>query len=207
MSRSSTVLLVIPSEIIRAGVAEILGSHAKIVGATNSGKHAITLAKKLIPVVVLLCDRLPDADAFDMATNLIASTKSKVMMMGVEDNPIYLARASAVGVSDYVFEGSAPKEIVRSVLGVASGKPSATGAFHKLTHSLQDRPVVAQFGLTPREQQVARHIAHGLSNNEIAASLGISVETVKEHVQNVLRKAGMEDRTKVAVWAIKSGLV
>lgn len=196
-----------PSEIIRAGVAEILGSHAKIVGATNSGKHAATLAKKLIPVVVLLCDRLPDADAFEVATNLIASTKSKVVMMGVEENPTYLARASAVGVSDYVFEGSSPKDIVRSVLGVASGKPSATGAFHKLTHTLQDRHLATQYGLTPREQQVARHIGYGLSNNEIAGSLGISVETVKEHVQKVLLKLEMDDRTRVAVWAVKSGLV
>ena len=207
MSRSSTILLVIPSEITRTGLTEILGSHVKIVGATNIGKHAITLAKKLMPVVVLLSDRLPDADAFDVATSLIASTKSKVVMVGVDENPVYLARASAASVSDYVFEGSAPKEIVRSVLAVASGKPPATGAFHKLTQTLQDRQLVAQVGLTPRESQVLRHIAYGLSNNEIAQALEISCETVKEHVQKVLAKLAMTDRTQVAVWAVRSGVV
>ena len=59
----------------------------------------------------------------------------------------------------------------------------------------------------PRETQVLRHIALGLSNREIASSLSISVETVKEHVQNILRKINASDRTQAAVWAVKKGLV
>ena len=84
---------------------------------------------------------------------------------------------------------------------------SATGAFGRLTASLQARGADLRDDLTPREQQVVRHLAYGLSNSEIAASLEISVETVKEHVQNVLRKMGMAGRTHVAVWAVKSGMV
>ena len=61
--------------------------------------------------------------------------------------------------------------------------------------------------LTRREYQVLRHLAYGLSNREIGFSLRISVETVKEHVQNILRKFDMPDRTAAAVWAVKRGLV
>ena len=60
--------------------------------------------------------------------------------------------------------------------------------------------------LTPREGEVLSHVAYGLSNDEIARSLRISVETVKEHVQNLLRKLGVNDRTQAAVWAVRSGL-
>lgn len=207
MARSATVLLAMPSEIVRMGIQDVFGAIARIVGVANSGKQAVTLAKKLMPSVVLLSDRLPDADAFDVAAKLIAA-KTKVVMLGVDDNPTYLARASAVGASDFVFEGSAPKMIVDSVLGAAAGtKPSPDGAFRKVQSRLQDPRIDAQIDLTPREQQVLRHIAYGLSNNEIAISLRISVETVKEHVQKVLRKMGMEDRTHVAIWAVKSGVV
>jgi DNA-binding NarL/FixJ family response regulator len=61
--------------------------------------------------------------------------------------------------------------------------------------------------VTPREEQVLRHVALGLSNDEIARSLEISVETVKEHVQGMLRKLGVIDRTQAAIWAVKSGVV
>ena len=64
----------------------------------------------------------------------------------------------------------------------------------------------ARLPLTPRETQVLRHVAMGLSNKEIADSLEISVETVKEHVQNLLRKVSLADRTQAAVWAIRQGL-
>jgi DNA-binding NarL/FixJ family response regulator len=68
-------------------------------------------------------------------------------------------------------------------------------------------PRSEETSLTHREVQVLKHVALGLSNKEIAQSLDISVETVKEHVQNLLRKLGLNDRTQAAVWAVKQGLV
>ena len=88
-----------------------------------------------------------------------------------------------------------------------------TGSIHG-GRSLESRLFLGQtpravpaFDLTPREQQALRHIAYGLSNQEIASCLEISVETVKEHVQNILRKLSMKDRTQMAAWAVKEGLV
>jgi DNA-binding NarL/FixJ family response regulator len=71
----------------------------------------------------------------------------------------------------------------------------------------QDSRAARTIGVTPREEQVLRHVALGLSNDEIARSLEISVETVKEHVQGLLRKLGVIDRTQAAIWAVKSGVV
>jgi DNA-binding NarL/FixJ family response regulator len=72
---------------------------------------------------------------------------------------------------------------------------------------VRDSLAARDVGVTPREEQVLRHVALGLSNDEIAQSLEISVETVKEHVQHLLRKLAVNDRTQAAVWAVKSGVV
>jgi DNA-binding NarL/FixJ family response regulator len=71
----------------------------------------------------------------------------------------------------------------------------------------RDTRAARDAGLTPREAQVLAHLAYGLANEEISHALGISVETVKEHVQNILRKLDAKDRTQAAVWAVKSGVV
>ena len=81
--------------------------------------------------------------------------------------------------------------------------------YAKIAASMESRDARAprDSGLTPREEQVLRHVAFGLSNDEIARSLQISVETVKEHVQNLLRKLNVNDRTQAAVWAVQAGVV
>jgi DNA-binding NarL/FixJ family response regulator len=71
----------------------------------------------------------------------------------------------------------------------------------------KDRSDSHDIPLTNRELQVLRHVALGLSNREIGRSLGISIETVKEHVQNILRKVDANDRTQAAVWAVRRGLI
>jgi DNA-binding NarL/FixJ family response regulator len=109
-----------------------------------------------------------------------------------------MARAVAAGVHDYLFEGSTSQQIVDSIRNSISNK-FPTGSYGRLLASLKDRKANPSIQLTPREQQVLRHMGYGLSNDEIARSLGISVETVKEHVHNILQKMTMKDRTQAAV--------
>lgn len=85
--------------------------------------------------------------------------------------------------------------------------PSPSSSYGKVLASMRDRTSNPALEFTPREFQVLRHIGYGLSNDEIARSMGISVETIKEHVQNILRKLGVKDRTQAAVWTVKQGLV
>jgi DNA-binding NarL/FixJ family response regulator len=209
MPKSASVLIATPREIVNAGLKDVLEDHATVIGEATSDAKAVAMAKKLAPTVALVSDQFRGSDAIDTAVKILAATQVRVVMIGVEQNPIYAARAAAAGVSDYVLEGSSPKVIVVAVLGAASGAPSKTreAFFPKLKAELDEQKVIPGSSLTPREQQVLRHIAYGLSNNEIAKALVISVETVKEHVQNVLRKTSMRDRTHAAVWAMKSGNV
>jgi DNA-binding NarL/FixJ family response regulator len=86
--------------------------------------------------------------------------------------------------------------------------PSRSGEFRRIAGSMANKtlPDDIDVPLTPRETQVLRLVAMGLSNQEIADSLEISIETVKEHVQNLLRKLSLNDRTQAAVWAIRHGI-
>ena len=95
-------------------------------------------------------------------------------------------------------------------MAAATGEsPSRFGELKKVASVMKVRQAIddEDVPLTQRETQVLRHVALGLSNKEIGKSLEISVETVKEHVQNILRKIAVTDRTQAAVWAVRKGLV
>ena len=131
------------------------------------------------------------------------------------DNPTYMARARAVGAASCLLMGFSQRELVTAIENAAAGKTAAgSGPYAKIAASMEPRDAQAarDSGLTPRESQVLSHVAFGpsndeISNDEIARSLGISVETVKEHVQNLLRKLAVNDRTQAAVWAVQAGVV
>ena len=152
---------------------------------------------------------MDDCDSFDLAKKLKESNPDlKIVMLGVQDNTTYMARAASAGVHDYLLDGSTGRQILNTIRDAASGKPpSPSSSYGKVLASMQDRPLNPALQLRPRELQVLRHIGYGLSNEEIARSMGIGVETIKEHVQNILRKMAMKDRTQVAVWAVREGLV
>ena len=130
-------------------------------------------------------------------------------MLSTYDNPTYVARSVALGATDYGLKGSTRDEIVSAVTSAASGATPVNGVMRHVKNAMGKRYDAANHDtpLTNREMQVLRHVALGLSNREIGTSLGISVETVKEHVQNILRKIDATDRTQAAVWAVKQGLV
>ena len=102
------------------------------------------------------------------------------------------------------------EKLIEGIYRVARGEPLAHDSLLKRVRESMSRrrdEFDDDFPLTNRETQVLRHVALGLSNREIGRSLGISVETVKEHVQNILRKINASDRTQAAVWAVKRNLV
>jgi DNA-binding NarL/FixJ family response regulator len=199
-------------QVIRTGLAALLaGTEIEIVGEADSGKEALRLAQKLKPDVVLLDIRMPDGDGLSTLEKLRAKMpESKVVMLSTYDNPTYIARAVALGASDYVLKGSTRDAIVATIISTARGEsPADTGELKKVAATMKVRELVDDddVPLTQRETQVLRHVALGLSNREIGRSLEISVETVKEHVQNILRKIAVSDRTQAAVWAVRKGLV
>jgi DNA-binding NarL/FixJ family response regulator len=206
------VLVCDDHEVIRTGLASLLaGTDIQIVGEAATGKEALRLAAKDKPDVVLLDIRMSDGDGLATLEKLRAKVpESKVVMLSTYDNPTYIARSVALGAADYVLKGSPRESIVETILAAAAGEsPSRFGELKKIAATMKVRQVLddEDVPLTQRETQVLRHVALGLSNKEIGKSLEISVETVKEHVQNILRKITVNDRTQAAVWAVRKGLV
>jgi DNA-binding NarL/FixJ family response regulator len=206
-----TLLIAYPKELIRAGLqAMLVNSGIKTVGEATDAPSTLTLAKKHKPAVVLLDAAIPGGDAFEMVTKLPrALPATKFILLSALDNPTYMARAHAVGASNFLLKSVSQKKLVTAIEKAATGKTvDEAGPFAQVTASMvaRDARAARDAGVTPREEQVLRHVAFGLSNDEIARSLHISVETVKEHVQNLLRKLAVNDRTQAAVWAVRSGL-
>ena len=199
-------------EVIRTGLVSLLaGTDIQIVGEAANGKDALRIAQKEKPDIVLLDIRMPDGDGLATLEKLRAKVpESKVVMLSTYDNPTYIARAVALGASDYVLKGSSRDDLIATITAVAAGEsPSRSGELKKIAGAMKVRQLIDDddVPLTQRETQVLRHVALGLSNKEIGKSLEISVETVKEHVQNILRKIAVSDRTQAAVWAVRKGLV
>jgi DNA-binding NarL/FixJ family response regulator len=199
-------------EVIRTGLASLLaGTDIEIVAEAANGKDALKLAAKDKPDIILLDIRMPDGDGLATLEKLRQkSPESKVIMLSTYDNPTYIARAVALGASDYVLKGSSRDDIITTIRACAAGEsPSRTGELKKVANTMKVKQAIDDddVPLTQRETQVLRHVALGLSNKEIGKSLEISVETVKEHVQNILRKIAVSDRTQAAVWAVRKGLV
>ena len=199
-------------EVIRMGLASLLaGSDIEIVAEAASGKEALEQAEKYKPDVILLDIRMPNGDGLSTLEKLrTAVPDSFVVMLSTYDNPTYIARAVALGACDYVLKGSSREDMITTIQAAAAGEsPSRSGELKRIAGAMKIRQVIDddEVPLTQRETQVLRHVALGLSNKEIGRSLEISVETVKEHVQNILRKIAVSDRTQAAVWAVRKGLV
>jgi DNA-binding NarL/FixJ family response regulator len=199
-------------EVVRTGLASLLaGSNIKIVAEASDGAEAVKMTVKHHPDVVLLDIRMPDTDGLDALDKIHKEVpKTRVVMLSTYDNPTYVARAVALGASDFVLKGATRQELIGAITAAAEGKsPSAAGEMQRVAGAMARNvtPPDEDIPLTNRETQVLRHVALGLSNKEIGRSLSISIETVKEHVQNILRKIAVTDRTQAAVWAVRRGLV
>ena len=199
-------------EVVRAGLVALLkGDEIEIVGEASNGLEAVAKTVELKPDALLMDIRMVDGDGLKALEKLReASPETPVVMLSTYDNPTYIARSLALGASDYVLKGAPRTEIISALEKAVSGEsPRPTGVASPVKEAMDRReaPLDKSIPLTKREMQILRHLALGLSNREIGQSLGISVETVKEHVQNVLRKLKVSDRTQAAVWAVKQGLV
>jgi DNA-binding NarL/FixJ family response regulator len=209
---SIKVLVADDHEVLRQGVASLLReTDIKIVAEADTVERTVQLVKKHHPDVVLLDVRMDDDGLSALERIRDEQPDARVVMLSMFDNPTYIARAAAWGASDYLLKGASRHELISAITAAARGQPPAKhGEFKRISDALAangEEDEIDDVPLTKRELQVLRHLAFGLSNREIGLSLKISVETVKEHVQNLVRKLGFSDRTEAAVWATRKGLV
>lgn len=212
MSKAKTISLVIADEqpVIRSGLRSVFAdSGFHILEEATTGKKALSLTRKHKPEVLLLDVLFSDIDGFAVLDSIRKGRcDTRVVMLSGFDSPTYVARAITHGAWDFVLKNATASEIREAVERASRREPpNSTSVSGEVRRTMNLREAHSASWLTAREAQVLRHIALGLSNREAGNSLGISVETVKEHVQSILRKTKSVDRTQAAVWAVKQGLV
>jgi DNA-binding NarL/FixJ family response regulator len=200
-------------EVVRSGLKSIFnGTDISVVAEASNGDEAVKLAEKRNDIDVALLDiRMPDSDGLNALGRIkLFKPNLPILMFSTYDNPTYVARAVALGAAGYLLKGMDRETLLDAIRRVAGGADAWTREeLRRVTGALATPRVGGdvEVPLTQRESEVLRQLAFGLTNKEIASALGISYETVKEHVQHVLRKIGVTDRTQAAVWAVRKKLV
>ena len=209
---SIKLLIADDHEVVRCGLRSLVaGTDIEVVDEATTGEQAVQKALANPPDVVLLDIRMPDGDGLNALGRIkLERNDLPVLMLSTYDNPTYVARAVALGAAGYVLKGADRATLLEAIRKAAAGESAWTrDELRRVTGALATPRLNAdvEVPLTQRESEVLRQLALGLTNKEIAQALHISYETVKEHVQHILRKVGVSDRTQAAVWAVRKGLV
>ncbi len=206
------LLVVDDHEIIRLGLRLMLqGLDLQIVGEATNANEAVEAVTNLRPDLVLMDVRMDGGDGLNALGRMkLDHPDLPIVLYSAYDNPTYIARAVALGASGYVLKSASRQRLHEALTTAASGESAWTREELRRVTGALATPRLSQdieVPLTQRESEVLRQMALGLTNKEIAKMLGISYETVKEHVQHILRKIGVSDRTQAAVWAVRKNLV
>lgn len=200
------LLLVDDHEMVRTGLRTFLElqDDMAVVGEAATGEQALALAADLEPDIVLLDLALPGMSGLDVLVRLRAAQPDvRVVVLTSFAGQDSVLPAVRAGVSGYLLKDVGPTELADALRSVhAGGAP-----LHPQVAATVMRSVTAVDPLTPREREVLRLIAHGLSNRLIARELVLSEKTVKAHVSAILGKLGVSDRTQAALYAVRDGLV
>jgi DNA-binding NarL/FixJ family response regulator len=211
------VLLADDQQLVRSGFRMILRADPEldVAGEAADGVEALQLARELEPDVVLMDVRMPRVDGIE-ATRRIAALPEppRVLVLTTFDLDEYVFAALRAGASGFLLKDAPESQLLSAIRIVADGgslfAPSVTRRLIERFADLGD-PASAQppeiDALTPREVEILRLLARGLSNAEIAAQLVVSEHTVKTHVARVLSKLDLRDRTQAVIAAYESGLV
>ena len=222
-----SVAVVDDQDLVRAGFAMVIGSQddMTVVGQGADGEQAVGLASRLRPDVILMDVRMPGMDGLTATRRITALSpdrpESRVIVLTTFDLDEYVMAAIKAGASGFLLKDTEPETLLSSIRTVHQGNaiiaPSATKRL--IEHMAQDMPATGSMPsgstyrdpeadlLTDRELQVLVHIAQGLSNQEIADNLGISLPTVKTHVTHILQKINARDRVQAVVFAYENHLV
>jgi len=208
---SIRVLLADDHEVVRLGLKSLFkDTEVEVIGEASSGQEALRVVAETDVDLVILDVRMPDLDGLNVLGRLkLDYPDLPVLMLSMYDNPTYVARAVALGASGYMIKGIDRDGLLDFVRRSAGGESLWTREeLRRLSGALSTPRLNAgvESSLTRRENEVLLQLALGRTNKEIAPELGISYETVKEHVQHILRKIGVTDRTQAAVWAVRKGL-
>jgi DNA-binding NarL/FixJ family response regulator len=211
-----SVLVVDDQRLVRTGFRVILGSDPglDVVGEAANGHEAVALCRELAPTVVLMDIRMPNMDGLAAARVILTETESRVLMLTTFDADDYVYAALSAGASGFLLKDAPADQLIAAVRCVAAGDalidPSITRRLiQQFVHAIRPRiDEPSQIAtLTPRERDVLRLVARGLSNAEIAAHLVVEESTIKTHVARILMKLDLRDRVQAVVFAYECGFI
>lgn len=204
------VLIVDDHQLFRRGVSSLLAGREdiEVVGEANNGAEAVERARELMPDVVLMDIKMPELDGIAATKQLKAEMPYvRIMMLTVSETDEDLFEAIKAGASGYLLKNVDPDHLVASVLQVQRGEvPIAPTMAAKILRELTTPSEAPIQSLTSRERQVLELLASGMANKEIAFTLKISENTVKNHLRNILEKLHLQNRVQAALYAVRMGL-
>lgn len=204
------VLIVDDHPIVRAGLVALVDAadDLEVVGTGATGLEAVDLARALTPDVVLMDLRMPGLDGDEATARILAAVPAtKVVILTTYESDDAILAAIGAGASGYLLKAAPEAELLAGIRAVAAGEvalaPSVSRVLVRQTAAKPEPEVV----LTPRELDVLRLVAEGLSNREIGQRLHLGEATVKSHLLTAFPKLGVRDRTRAVTRAMELGLL
>jgi len=206
LSDKITVLLADDHSLVRRGFRRMLEDDPSIVvvGEASDGGEAVELAGRLKPQVVVMDCAMPKTNGLDATRQILADAPDvAILMLSMHSEDTLVQQALAAGARGYILKSAMDLDLAAAVKRVAAGETVVDPAL--------DRPAVPKgertHGLTARELEVLQLICDGMSNREIAATLGLSINTVSVHRTNIMNTLGVHKAAELVVYALQHGLV
>ena len=214
-SGMARVVIADDHELTRAGLRTMLADHRglELVGEAKNGQEVLALCRRLQPDLALIDVRMPELDG--LATCRCIKQEypaTKVILLTMHESPQYLLEALKAGASGYILKDITQHDLIATVRRVLRGesvlnREIVIRILGHLPGEASPQVELLAIQLSPREYEVLRLLAQGHTNPEIARALTLSVSTVKIHVEHILTKLDVSDRTQAAVRAIELGLL
>ncbi len=206
------IVLVDDQGLVRAGVRKVLEGEADmaVVGEATDGNELLKLLREVEADIIVLDLNMPGRDGFEALRDLhMADIAVKVLVLSLHDDSQYVARAVREGAHGYLLKDSAVQELPLAVRAVMQGQPFySPRAQAALSEALRNGQRLDPIDLlSPREQEVLKRVAAGLSSKEIGATLNISPRTVETHRASLMRKLDLHSVAELTRFAIEKGLV
>jgi DNA-binding NarL/FixJ family response regulator len=199
-------------ELARAGLRNMLAGERSltVVGEATNGREALALCQDLKPDLALLDVRMPEMDGLAAAHAIRqACPQTRVLIVTTHENPEYLLVALKAGVAGFVLKDVTRHDLLSTIRRVLRGESVLSGKItaRALQHMADRQSSSPPEPLTPREHEVLAQIVAGNTNRQIAQALSIGIGTVKFHVEHIIAKLGVADRTQAAVHAVERGML
>jgi DNA-binding NarL/FixJ family response regulator len=210
------VVIADDQQLVRAGFAMILSTYSdiEVVAEATNGNEAVAMTSSLAPDVVLMDIQMPGINGIEATRRIVRDTHTRVLILTTFDLDEYVYEALRAGAAGFLLKDAPPEQLVAAVRTAHHGDallaPSVTRRLiEEFTKQRAPRPATTpQLGLlSPREAEVFRLLARGLTNHEIASQLVVGENTVKTHVARILTKLDLRDRVQAVVLAYETGVV